>query len=202
MQKQISLKQYFTTVVAASKDLIENFPDDFLHDSSKSAYQLINEIEVYLRSWQLTKKEYDTVTKKTEQLIEEVEKLEIAYENRSNWSDVEQFSEDFKLEFDSVLQEPTWYEKRKTYMSWQEKWTQKVSLFFAHVETPLLLAILIAGWLFWSIWLTQENVILIGSITMLTMMISLFKLLVRMWRVPCILLVSVFAFVINTLFIL
>ena len=184
MQKQISLKQYFTTVVTASKDLIENFPDEFLHDSSKRAYQLINEIEVYLRSWELTKKEYDTITKKTEQLIEEVEKLEIAYEKRNNWSDVEQFSEDFKSEFNDVLTRPTRYESRRTYMYWQEIWTKKVSLFLTHIETPLLLWMILSSWLFRFLWINSNYILVLIGTTIVWITLQYTKLTVRLWWIP------------------
>jgi hypothetical protein len=86
-------------------------PDDFLHSSSKTAYQLMNEINVYLRSGALTKKEYATVTKKTEQLIEEVEKLEIAYEDWKVNNHTDEFSDAFKANFEGVMKKSTLQEK-------------------------------------------------------------------------------------------
>lgn len=86
-----TLSEYFNTIVSGSQEFIDSLPDDFLHESSKHAYQLINEINVYLRSDTLSKKEYDLITKKTEQLIEEVEKLEIAYETRNSGTDTQEF---------------------------------------------------------------------------------------------------------------
>jgi beta-lactamase class D len=79
------------------------------------------------------------ITNKTEQLIEEVEKLEIAFESWSSDGDISQFGEDFKSEFDQVLNKSSASEVRKTYMRRQEYGVEKVEVFFSRLEVPLLL---------------------------------------------------------------
>jgi hypothetical protein len=183
-----TLTEYFTTIISWSQQFINELPDEFLHDSSKRAYQLINEIQVYLRSWALTKKEYDAITRKTEQLIEEVEKLEIAYEERSSWTDTEEFGKAFKSEFDQVLEKPSLYEIRHTYMSWQEAWTKKVSSFFARVETPIIAWIIASSWVFWVSWITNESIFILMLASGVALGVLCTKLAVRLWWVPFVLL--------------
>lgn len=162
-----SLWQYFQTIASWAQAFIDWLPDEFLHESSKRPYQLINEINVYLRSGRLSQKEYDTVTLKTEQLIEEVEKLEIAYEGRNGVNHADEFSDAFKSTFDDVMTAPTYTEYRNSWMKWQTKGSLTASSWLHQAELPVLLASMIRGIYTLHIWLTSEALIVLIPIVLL-----------------------------------
>lgn len=188
-----TLTDYFNTIISGAQQFIDQLPDEFLHNANKNAFQLISEIRVYLRSWQLTKKEYGMITHKTEQLIEEVEKLEIAYESWSSDSDVSQFGEDFKSEFDQVLEKSSTHELWNTYMSWQEIWTKKISLVFSRIEVPLLLWIIVSSILFFNAWATSLSMFVVLLISLFGLCLLIVKSLIRLWRVPFVLILLVWS---------
>lgn len=178
-----SLGQYFRWIVQWSQGFIDSLPNDFLHSSSKTAYQLMNEIDVYLRSGALTKKEYTTVTKKTEQLIEEVEKLEIAYEEWKWINHTDEFSDAFKSNFDGVMQHSTLKEKLKTWLWRQYVWTYKVSLFFKRFEVPLLLASIARWMICLSLWVDTMSLFLLLVLVALCLLIWLLHKIIQWWRI-------------------